>query len=101
MPRRDPAMRDWPAWPSITSGGSSAGKKTRRARSGPSKNRPSFHCYPPLARKYCCGFIADQPATRKSANRIDIAITTAPVAKTSRLASRRRIVVSLYEAITL
>jgi hypothetical protein len=40
-------------------------------------------------------FTVDQPATRKSANRIAIAITTAPVAKTSRLASKRRIVVSL------
>jgi len=37
------------------------------------------------------GFIFAYPTTRESANRTDIKITTAPVAKTSRSANRRRI----------
>src|ERR1700687_825272 len=40
-------------------------------------------------------------ATRNSANRIDIKITIAPVAKTNRSANKRRIGVSLDEAIAL
>src|SRR5271156_3822731 len=41
------------------------------------------------------------PATRKSANRIDIKITITPVAKTNRSADKRRIGVSLDEAVAL
>src|SRR5271167_2537860 len=52
-----------------------------------------------IGRRSRSHFTFGYPATRKSANRIAIKITITPVAKTSRSANKRRIGVSLDEAV--